>query len=379
MTHKTSDLIFDERAPGGADSNDFPRAPGVVMALFLLASLLLAVINPALLESPAAPVLNGRWAAAYQARFDESSPLFEPATTLWGVVEYALFHQGRSGVLVGADGWLFSTEEFAYPADEEVAAQALAANLEEIAAVEARLEAEDVRLVVALLPAKARVYREQLGLYALPEGPAGRYEAALAGLRKRGVPVVELLGPLQQAKGSGSVFLRTDTHWTPFGARVAAQEVAEAISGLGVFDWLDEEEYLTTRSGVEPYRGDLANFLPLGPFYDALGPADDELASFETVSSGPVGNDLFAEVDLPVALVGTSYSQDERWHFAGWLRQALGSDLLVAAQRGQGPLEPMREYLAGEAFRNAPPDLVVWEIPERYLNARWQAGEDEIE
>ena len=37
------------------------------------------------------------------------------------------------------------------------------------------------------------------------------------------------------------------------------------------------------------------------------------------------------------------------------------------AEDGHGPLVPMLKYLQSDALRNAPPQVVVWEFPERYL------------
>jgi alginate O-acetyltransferase complex protein AlgJ len=363
------------RADRTTHRDSFPPAPGIFMALFLAAGLLLSLANPALFVSPKEPLLDGSWAAAYQERFDSESLLFDPATSVWGVIEYVLFDQGRPGVLVGSDGWLYSTEEFAFP-DQPERAAVLEANVARVAEVAERLELRGAGLVVALVPAKARVYPEHLGRYDLPAGPLGRYDRALSALQGSGINVANPLPALLEAKESQIVFLRTDTHWTPFGARVAAAEVAGAISSLDEYAWLDNEGYTTTSSEPQPYRGDLTRFLPLGPFQEWLGPAADMLAQVETSSSSSPGSDLFAEVQLPVVLVGTSYSEDERWNFAGWLRQSLGSDVLVAAQQGQGPYEPMIEYLEGDAFESATPQVVVWEIPERYLSERWQIVEE---
>jgi alginate O-acetyltransferase complex protein AlgJ len=365
-------------AGSAAERGSWPgnRLAGWFLALFLAASLVLSLANPALLRLPDEPWLGGSWTAALQEAFDDESPLLRPATTAWGVLEYALFHQGRAGLLVGSDGWLFSSEEFDYPFDPELGERTLAGNLAAIAEVGERLAEDDIRLVVALLPAKARVYPERLGRYRLPAGPEERYEASLAALRRAGVPTVDLLSTLEWAKATNPVFLRTDTHWTPFGAAVAAEAVAAEITALGPFHWLHETPFVTRGAEPRPHRGDLAAFLPLGPFYDALGPKDDILLANTTTAAGGANGDLFAEVELPVTVVGTSYSQDERWNFAGALRQALGSDLLVAAQRGGGPYLPMLDYLQGDAYRSAPPKVVVWEIPERYLSEPLMGGDD---
>lgn len=353
-----------------------PTAAGMFMALFLGVCLITGLANPALLESPAESLLDGSWAAAYQEAFDDGSPLFEPATAVWGAIEYSLFGQGRPGLLVGEDDWLFSAEEFAYPAETASGQALLESNLDIISGVAERLALADVRLLVAVLPAKARVYPEQLGRYGLPTGPDARYLEAIAGLQERGVPAVDLNQMLASAKNEEAVFLRTDTHWTPYGASVAAEAVADRAAALADFGWLDGTDFTTRHGEALPYRGDLSRYLPLGPLYDAIGPEDDLLVTARTESSSGPDGDLFAPVEIPVVLIGTSYSEDERWNFAGYLREALGSDVLAAARRGLGPYEPMLDYLAGKAFVNSPPQLIVWEIPERYLSQDWQSGEE---
>ena len=37
------------------------------------------------------------------------------------------------------------------------------------------------------------------------------------------------------------------------------------------------------------------------------------------------------------------------------------------ARDGKGPFVPMLDYLDSADFKNAPPQLVIWELPERYL------------
>jgi alginate O-acetyltransferase complex protein AlgJ len=376
MSNRTTITIAG--APGSEDRAQTGQRllPGAFLALFLAASLIVSLANPALLRSPRQPVLDGSWMAAYQEAFDTNSPLFGPATVTWGIIEYVLFREGRSGVLVGSDGWLFSREEFEHRSTAAAASASLAANLDAVAAVRDRLETDGVRLVVALLPAKARVYGEHLGRYRLPRAPERRYDAALTGLQVRDVNAVDLLGPLAEAKSSAQVFLRTDTHWSPAGAAVVAEALAGALARQDTFPWLGSAEFLTTDGTPMSHRGDLARFLPLGPLYERLGPPDDTVFRATTKAVSAPETNLFAEVELPVALVGTSYSEDDRWNFPGALREALGSEVLVAARQGVGPFEPMVDYLAGTAYRNAPPSLVLWEIPERYLYEPWIGPED---
>ena len=337
--------------------------PGAFMVLFLALGGLMALLNAATFEPPEGEtVLNGDWAAAYQTAFEEALALRGPAVNVWGVLEYLLFREGRPGVLVGEDGWLFTTEEFQAHPD---AAEAAEENLEIILSVRDTLAAEGIALVVVVLPAKASVYEEALGRYTLPDAARARYEGLRGELLEHGVVAPDVLGALLEAKREAPVFLRTDTHWTPFGASVAAELVAREVRTEVPFEGLGETEFETQILGSEPYRGDLLAFVPLGGL-ERLGPQADELERVETTPLA-AGGDLFGEPRVPVALVGTSYSADERWNFGGALEGALQADVLNAAEEGQGPFAPMAQYLASEAFRNARPELIIWEIPARYL------------
>ena len=340
--------------------------PGAFMVLFLLCGGLMALLNPATFEPPEGEtVLNGDWAAAYQAAFEEALALREPAVNVWGVLEYLLFREGRPGVLVGEDGWLFTTEEFRTYPDGEAATRE---NLETILNVRDTLAAEGASLVVVVLPAKASVYEEVLGRYTLPDAALARYENLRGELLEHGVVTPDVLGALLEAKTEAPVFLRTDTHWTPFGARAVAELVAREVRTEVPFEGLGEAEFETQTSGSEPYRGDLLAFVPLGGL-ESLGPQADELERVQTTPLEAGGN-LFGEPRVPVALVGSSYSANARWNFQGALQGALQADVLNAAEEGRGPFAPMAQYLASEAFHNARPELVIWEIPARYLPVR---------
>jgi alginate O-acetyltransferase complex protein AlgJ len=50
------------------------------------------------------------------------------------------------------------------------------------------------------------------------------------------------------------------------------------------------------------------------------------------------------------------------------LEIALGRDVLNVAAEGKGPFQPMSDYLRSDTFKSTPPKLVVWEIPERFVD-----------
>jgi len=352
-----------------ARRNPLPGTLRWLPGAFLLACLLLgmgaALLTPATWRWPReGSLLRGEQTARYEQAFNEALPFRDAAIATWGVLEYVLFGEGREGVVVGEDGWLFTDEEVTFYND---AAAETARKLAFIERVQAQLAARDVALIVALVPDKARVYAERLGR-PLPSYTRDRYEAFRRALRARGVRAPDLLAPLLKAKRASPVFLRTDTHWTPAGAEVAAAALARALADADI-PGLFGTEYRTQTTGHEPYAGDLLSFLPLGALQDRLGPPPDHLETRETRAVADVGGGLFGARTVPVTLVGTSYSANPAWNFAGALQAALGADVLNLASEGRGPLPPMRDYLRSAELKGTPPALVVWEIPERYLPA----------
>jgi alginate O-acetyltransferase complex protein AlgJ len=340
--------------------------PGTFLLLVLLAGFIAALLSPATYELPEAPLLDGAWTRAYEDTFNRGLVFRDFAVHHHTALEYGLFGVGLSGVIVGENGWLFTTEEFLYYEHE---AGEMAYKLELVREVQARLADEGAALLIALVPSKARLYEDKLGRYRLPEYTRGRYETFRQLLLASGVPTPDLLSPLQNARHEQMVFLRTDTHWTPYGAKVVAGATADYLQELGLLE-LSRSSFETTLIQTDTLQGDLLNFLPLGPYQERLGPERDRLLRYETRALGrpeDASEALFGELQIPVTLVGTSYSASGDWHFEGWLEEALGLNVLNAALEGQGPIAPMLRYLDDPAFKESPPELVIWEIPERYL------------
>ena len=166
------------------------------------------------------------------------------------------------------------------------------------------------------------------------------------------------------------VFLRTDSHWTPFGAEVAARSLAEHLARQDIWQHGDQA-FVTEAVASREHKGDLLSFLPLEPYFaDLQPPAERLLPRLTRAAEGPEASAedaLFADAQPSIALVGTSYSANPNWNFAGALKQALGSDLLNYAEEGKGPLVPMLNLLRQGDKELAGLRLVIWEFPERYL------------
>lgn len=308
----------------------------------------------------AASFIGGYATAAITDNYNSGFLLRDVGIDLFGTLSWAMFREGRRGVLAGDHGWLFSAEEF--ETDDGSAARVVAA-ADFIAAVERRLADEGIVLAVAIVPAKAAIYAEELGRYRRPAEPSARYDRLLALLGERGIRAIDLRPALASAKATGPTYLRTDTHWTPFGASVAAEAIAAALVGVD----LGEAASFTRRDGLPAeHSGDLLRFVRVAGFARALVPPADRLEPFEA-EAGESGS-LFGDETIPVALVGTSYSANANWSFDAALRLSLSRDVLNVAAEGEGPFRPMSDYLRSDLFRDAPPRLVVWEVPERFVD-----------
>ena len=351
---------------------DNPAAPRVLHwlpGLFLLATVLIggvaAVTSKGTRTYPTGQdVVTGKAAHAYETGLDAGVPFRDPAVTLWGTVNYRLFDEAREGAVVGTDGWLYTTEEFqTSPKD----AAEIAGKLTYIRQVRDELKAQGSQLIVALLPAKVRVYPEHLGSHRVPKVKAGQYQAFRKNVEALGVPAPDLSAVLTAAKTQGDVFVRTDTHWTPLGAKVVAEQLA-----VTVHDRLPTLELPAATFQTKPSNtatpGDLLRYLPLPK---GTGPQAPKVQVTITTKLGD-GGSLLGDEPVAVTLVGTSYSAIKTWNFDGALKQALGTDVLNVADEGQGPIVPMRVYLESQTLKDNPPKLVVWEIPERFLRVEYK-------
>ncbi len=359
--------LLDPIHPGPGQS----RVQAALFVAILVIGGLSSLSTPAARTAPVGKdLLKGEWTASWERAFDEAMPMRQAGITTWGAIEWLGFRTARRGALVGAGGWMFTSEEFETLPDEE--AEVLR-KIEFVKDASARLRDAGVDVVVALVPAKVRVCEQHLGRYRLhaPE----RYANVHAALRQDGLRLPDLLAALQAGGGCDRHFLRTDTHWSPDGARAAAGAVVAALREDGLTAGLPRTAFGTSRAATTERTGDLLRYLPLGPLQH-LGPAPDRVA-IETTTMEESGGDLAAALfgdagGPPVTLIGTSYSLDPAWNFGGALKQALGADVLNLAQEAGGPFVPMATYLAGPEMAEAPPRLVIWEIPERYLGVAYE-------
>lgn len=294
--------------------------------------------------------------------------------------------RGTSWLLAGSLGprvrqgcgqWLFLVDELAVHPD---ARQNLEARLVAAGRMRTLLHGRGIELMVATVPDKSRVQHEQLcGIYR-PASFAGRLKNWEEGLSQRSVAHAALLPALETLSGGDAQpFLRVDTHWSEAGARAAAEAIAHAVGRTGV-ELTPPLRYAMVAGEPRAREGDLVRLAGIDWLPMALQPAPDnvvpthfsieEPAEQDALGGAPgssdAADDLFGDTSLPsVALIGTSYSRTSS--FLSFLETALRTPVPSFAQDGGDFWGSAKTYLASTEFRDTPPRVVIWEIPERVL------------
>ena len=339
----------------------------VTFACVMLAGLwqiVAAAWNPGQLDFPRTWIdfREGRTTGMLEKQLDQKLPARTTLIATANSLRYLLTGSGGDQVRVGNGGWLFLTDELRFDTDGNAHLNARA-NL--FGGASQGLDRQGVKLVIALVPDKARLYSGRLISGHYPAYNLSRYEDALAAMRKQNVTVVDLLTPLAAAASQGQVYYSSDTHWNQFGAQISADAVALGVRKLGVE--LEKTTFVTAATGQKTERpGDLIRLMGLGDTPSALRPPSDaEILMVTKQTSVEASSGLFGDAAVPVALTGTSYSL--RGNFHGFLQQALSAKVLNTAKDGGGLLQATSAYLKDDAFKSAKPKILVWEVPERFL------------
>jgi alginate O-acetyltransferase complex protein AlgJ len=280
----------------------------------------------------------------------------------------------------GELNWLFLNDELTPHVN---AAQSAAKRAQQVMALQQRLAASGTQLLVVVVPDKSRIARAHLGTLHRPEAFTDRVKQWTDPLAQAGVEVLDLSAALATLQRQGEpVFLRTDSHWTEAGAEAAAALVAQRIQSLGAWRQVSPSaSRVSLKDRVTTVRpGDLVKLagldgLPIGlqPRRELAQQSRFEVGRDATVAgagqSSDAGNaDLFGDAELPsIALIGTSFSRNS--NFVPFLEQKMHRQVANFALDGGDFDGAARAYLRSAAFKQTPPKLLVWEIPERVLTA----------
>lgn len=317
---------------------------------------------------------DGKATAAIDSTWSDALPHRDFASGIVGAGRWLALGEGKEGVVPGRDGWLFTAEE------ARSMPEPLSASLARIAVLEETLKEMGVALTIVPLAGKADIYRDETRNPSMANDLEARYDDVLASLRAMGIDTVDSRTALVSEAEVSQVFYASDTHWTRDGAAAVARAIAADLpSGDTVFEPVETE--------TVAFHGDLTKFITTENYATAIGLEEETARLFKAEAAAAdngadifgSGDDLFAASALPTVLVGTSYSANPDWSFQESLKIAMQSDIVNYAEEGRGPVKPFLKMLADPAFRDAPPQRVIWEIPVRYLSdpSIWEPEEDQ--
>jgi alginate O-acetyltransferase complex protein AlgJ len=259
--------------------------------------------------------------------------------------------------VIGQDGWLFPLWDATSRFDQQQLRTTAQVMNEAIAA----LKAKGTEVVVAMVPSKARTYRQHLpGDVRLPADIDKRYPAALAEMRRPGTLVPDLdtlFRNLVRTEPARQLYFRTDTHWLPIGAEVAAVEIAQQMKASlrlppGSRPGTSFSSVVTRANPV----GDLVRFLPEAD--RAKYPAERYQVREVAAAGGAAA--LVEDDSADVVVVGNSFVQP-RFGFQALLSNQLGRSVGLAWRpNNYGAYFTLLDYVKSPAFRQQRPKVIVW-------------------
>ena len=344
------------------------------MILLMMAGLLLNMqqLLSAEARAGAAPhsltqMLDGTASRDIAAELAQTT-LAENAARLQRAANWLILNDLGPKVREGCTGWLFLAEELSvHPG----AAMASAARIERVIAVQKALARRNIDLFIAVVPDKSRVMATRLCALERPSILNSRAAHWVETLQQHGVAAIDLTTALETTPVAA--FLRNDTHWSQAGARQAAHALAQRINALRNAPLEPRQKRSFSAGAALPWDGDLVRLAGIDWLPYRIQPAGEDVPplQFEVLSTGPADNalsedDLFGDANLPtVALIGTSFSRTS--YFADFLSMALETPVANLAKDGGAFSGAAHAYFQSAAFRQTPPELLIWEIPERDL------------
>ncbi len=360
-------------------------------------------------------VWTSRYLRAFEKKVEDENALVLAVRPRYQLVVWNIFNDPGEKVVLGAAGkcigkscgrdtamvsdrWLFYRQDVEFlvqPSPLDVRSAKLDNPIKAIEKFRDQLKAKGVELLVVITPGKPSIYPERLTGAEL--NGAGHGKKILDSLSALGFNTVDLYSPLLSAKKDdanlGPLYLNDDTHWTPRGAELAADEISKKVREMadaGIVDIGEESMNYVASDSVADRMGDVGEMSGLNKFnafkvQKVTGhvvsqqevsernepPADSLLDStvvYDTTKT-PFKDDFRK---AKILILGDSFSriyQTDSPVNAGWIAHfAKNMNRPVASIVSDGGASTLvREKLARKAGVLKGKKLLIWEFVERDL------------
>ncbi len=237
----------------------FAKNPPRVMVWGLLereigGDMLYALVNRLKLidKKPAMQAVGDRRRIAWRALMPKSVQKSWPSSSIiaqasrkaWNRIRYHVFGQSTPEIAMGTAPiggrpvlfYAWTVEAMKWTPDQRKPEKVV----ETLRFLDSFCKTRGIKLIVMLIPDKEQVYKDRLPPEMdTPESPIpdSTLNAVEAGLRREGVPVVNLLGPFRErAREDVLLYWADDTHWNSEGIELAARCVWKEIEEKGLLD-----------------------------------------------------------------------------------------------------------------------------------------------
>jgi alginate biosynthesis protein AlgX len=287
-------------------------------------------------------------------------------TTSYSICEAA---QKLSSVPIkGANDWLFIDSEFA----SNRFAWEFDGNrqYEPLRRFSEALERQGMKLVVIPVPNRPAIYTQGIdrsqSLQAKfnVETARANYNDSVEKFRKLGINTLNVQEAfLQHTSDPEKLFFARDHHWTPAGARVAAQAVKAQLATSSL-ETLPKADYASRMTGMYEFHGNIPDRVE--SVCPGVSIPKESVPSYLTERQDS-GN-LLGDEDVDVALVGSSYSaapwspKELDYNFAGFLQEQLQTGVVNAAISGGGYDASSEAYFLSPSYAQHKPKIVLFEF-----------------
>jgi hypothetical protein len=155
---------------------------------------------------------------------------------LYNQLDYSLFRQAHgSGLIIGKEGYLFESWFItAYYGKDYIGPDNIRLKLRQLKQVRNYFNRHGKELMVLIAPGKADFYPEYIPDRLKDTLATTNYGEMLAGMLNAGIPVLDFNRLFLEMKDTASctLFPQTGTHWSHYGARVAADTLSGFIASL---------------------------------------------------------------------------------------------------------------------------------------------------
>ena len=261
----------------------------------------------------------------------------------------------------GIDGWLFFPGDLVQKIEVNNKAPLYLKRLQQALAY------RNITVLIANLPARGMLHENKFDLTQKvfleydEKTTTESYTEVNELLRGIGFIVPNLLEAVESSNYAQDYGFTIDTHWTPIGARVVAQAVANIAEDLPVYKHLQRTTFEIRERKLSNIGGDLASWAKAGCPHINISKQPKQLyrATHQEKSTN-----LFGEENQPEVILWGSSNTTGNHAFAPFLKSFLNVDILNQSIGSGGVWSSVLEHFIHHEGNNYP-KLAIWAFPYR--------------